>query len=52
VEYRRSLHISGPVNGPLTSKSPMLTSKSLSKTREVGWLSTPPLPEPQWQLKM
>jgi hypothetical protein len=52
VEYRRSLHVLGPFSGPLTSKSPMSTSTSLSKTREADWLSTPPLPEPLGQLKM
>jgi hypothetical protein len=51
VEYRRSLHVSGPFSGPLTSKSPM-SSTSLSRTQEAGWLSTPPLPEPLGQLKM
>jgi hypothetical protein len=45
AEYRRSLHVSKPFNGPLTSKSPTSTSTSLSRTREVGWLYTPPLPE-------
>jgi hypothetical protein len=52
VEYRHSLHVSGPFSGPLTSKSPTLTSTSLSRTREAGWPSTPPLPEPLGQLKM
>jgi hypothetical protein len=52
VEYRRSLHVSGPFNGPLTSKSPTSTSTSLSRIREAGWLSTPPPPEPIGQLKM
>jgi hypothetical protein len=32
VEYRRSLRVSGPFNGPLTSKSPTSTSTSLSRT--------------------
>jgi hypothetical protein len=36
VEYRRSLHAAGPFNGPLTSKSPMSTSTSLSRIREAG----------------
>jgi hypothetical protein len=45
VEYRRSLHASGPFNGPLTSKSPMSTSTSLSRIRETGWPSTPPPPK-------
>jgi hypothetical protein len=45
VEYRRSLHASGPFNGPLTSKSPTSTSTSLSRIRKAGWPSTPPPPE-------
>ena len=49
VEYRRSLHASGPFNGPLTSKSPTSTSTSLSRIREAGWPSTPPPPEPLGQ---
>jgi hypothetical protein len=44
VEYLRSLRISGPFSGPQTSKSPMSTSTSLSRTREAGWLSIPLLP--------
>jgi hypothetical protein len=52
VEYQRSLHVSGPFSGPLTSKSPTSTSTSLSRTREAGWLSIPPLPGPLGQLKM
>jgi hypothetical protein len=52
VEYRRSLHVLGPFSGPLTSKSPTSTSTSLSRTREAGWPSIPPLPEPLGQLKM
>jgi hypothetical protein len=52
VEYRRSLHVSGPFSGPLILKSPMSTSTSLSRTWEAGWLSTPSLPEPLGQLKM
>jgi hypothetical protein len=52
VEYRRSLHVSGPFSGPLTSKSPMSTSTSLSRIRKAGWLSTPPPPKPLGQLKM
>jgi hypothetical protein len=51
VGYRRSLHVLGSFNGPLTSKSPTSTSTSLSRTREAGWLSTPPLPKPLGQLK-
>jgi hypothetical protein len=46
VEYRHSLHVSGPFSGPLTSKSPTSTSTSLSRTQEAGWPSMPPLPEP------
>ena len=52
VEYRRSLHVSGPFSGPLTSRSPTSTSTSLSRTREAGWLSIPSLLEPLEQLKM
>jgi hypothetical protein len=52
VEYRRSLHASGPFNGPLTSKSPTSTSTSLSRIQEAGWPSTPPPPEPLGQPKM
>jgi hypothetical protein len=52
VEYRLSLHDSGPFSGPLTSKSPTSTSTSLSRIREAGWPSTPPPPEPLGQPKM
>jgi hypothetical protein len=52
MEYRHSLHVLGPFSGPLTSKSPTSTSTSLSRTREAGWPSIPPLPEPLGQLKM
>jgi hypothetical protein len=52
VEYQRSLRILGPFSGPLTSKSPKLTSTSLSRTPEAGWFSIPPLPGPLGQLKM
>jgi hypothetical protein len=52
VEYRHSLHVSGPFNGPLTSKSPTSTSTSLSRIREAGWPSTPPPPEPLGRPKM
>jgi hypothetical protein len=52
VEYRRSLHVSGPFNGPLTSKSPTSTNTSLSRIWEAGWPSTPPPPEPLGRLKM
>jgi hypothetical protein len=51
VEYRRSLHVLGPFNAPLTSRSPMSTSTSLRRTQEVGWPSTPPLLGPPGQLK-
>jgi hypothetical protein len=46
VEYRRLLHALGPFNGPLTSRSPTSTNMNLSRIREAGWPSTPPLPEP------
>jgi hypothetical protein len=52
VEYLRSLRVSGPFSGPQTSKSPTSTRTSLSRTREAGWLSIPPLPGPLGQLKM
>jgi hypothetical protein len=52
AEYRRSLHVSGPLSGPLTSKSPTSTSTSLSRTQEAGWLSTTSLPEPLGKMKM
>jgi hypothetical protein len=52
VEYRRLLYVLGPFSGPLTSRSPMSTSTSPSRTREAGWLSTPLLPRPLGQLKM
>jgi hypothetical protein len=52
VEYRRSLHASGPFNAPLTSKSPTSTSTSLSRIREAGWPSTPPPLELLGQPKM
>jgi hypothetical protein len=52
VEYQRVLHVSGPFNGPLTSRSPTSTSTSLSRTHEAGWPSIPLLPEPLGQLKM
>jgi hypothetical protein len=52
VEYRRSVHVSGPFNGPLTSKSPTSTSTSLRRIREAGWPSTPPPLEPLGQPKM
>jgi hypothetical protein len=52
VEYRRSLHVSGSFNGPLTSKSPTSTSMSLSRIQEASWPSTPPPPKPLGRLKM
>jgi hypothetical protein len=52
VEYWRSLHVSGPFNGPLTSRCPTSTNTSLSRTQEAGWPSIPSLPEPLGQLKM
>jgi hypothetical protein len=52
VEYRRSLHASGPFNGPLASKSPTSTSTILSRIREASWPSTPPPPELLGQPKM
>jgi hypothetical protein len=45
VEYRHLLRASGPFNGPLTSRYPTSTNMNLSRIREVGWPSTPPLPE-------
>jgi hypothetical protein len=52
VEYWRLLHVSGPFSGPLTSRSPTLTSTSLSRTQEAGWPSIPLLPGSLGQLKM
>jgi hypothetical protein len=52
VGCRHSLHILGPFNSPLTSRSPTSTSTSLSRIREAGWPSTPPPHEPLGQLKM
>jgi hypothetical protein len=46
VEYLRLLHVSGPFNGPQTSKSPMSTNTSLSRTREASWPSIQLLPGP------
>jgi hypothetical protein len=51
VEYLRSLCVSGPFNGPQTSRSPTSTNTSLSRTREAGWPSIPPLPGSLGQLK-
>jgi hypothetical protein len=52
VEYLRSLRVSGPFNGPQTSRSPTLTNTSQSRTWEAGWPSIQPLPGPLGQLKM
>jgi hypothetical protein len=52
VEYRCSLHVLGPFNGSLTSKSPTSISTSLSRIREAGWPSKPPPPEPLGRPKM
>jgi hypothetical protein len=52
MEYRRLLQALGPFNGPLTSRSPTSTNMNLSRIREAGWPSTPPLPEPLGQLRM
>jgi hypothetical protein len=51
VEYRRSIHVSGPFNGPLILKSPTSTSTSLSRIQEAGGPFTPPSPELLGQLK-
>jgi hypothetical protein len=45
VEYRHLLCASGPFNGSLTSRYPTSTNMNLSRIREAGWPSTPPLPE-------
>jgi hypothetical protein len=52
VEYLHSLCVSGPFNGPLTSRSPMLTNTNPSRTWDAGWLSIPLPPGPLGQLKM
>jgi hypothetical protein len=52
VEYLCSLRVSGPFNGPQTSRSPTSTNTSLIRTQEAGWPSIQPLPEPLGQLKM
>jgi hypothetical protein len=52
VGCQHSLHVLGPFNGPLTSRSPTSTSTSLSRIREAGWPSTPPPHEPLGRLKM
>jgi hypothetical protein len=51
VEYPRLLRVSGPSSAPQTSRSPTLTSTSLSRTREAGWPSIRPLPGPLEQSK-
>jgi hypothetical protein len=51
VEYLRSLCVSGPFNGPRTSRSPMSTNMSPNWTRETGWPSIPLQPGPLGQLK-
>jgi hypothetical protein len=45
VEYRHLLRALGPFNGSLTSRYPTSTNMNLSRIREAGWPSTPPLPE-------
>jgi hypothetical protein len=45
VEYQHLLRASGPFNGPLTSRYPTSTNINLSRIREAGWPSTPPLLE-------
>jgi hypothetical protein len=45
VEYQHLLRASGPFSGPLTSRYPTSTNMNLSRIREAGWSSTPPLPE-------
>jgi hypothetical protein len=52
VEYLRSLRVSGPFNGPQTSRPPTSTNTSLSRTQEAGWPSIRPLAGPLGQLKM
>jgi hypothetical protein len=52
VGYLRLLRVSGPFNGPQTSRSPTSTNTSLSRTREASWPSIQPLPGPLGQLKM
>jgi hypothetical protein len=49
---RHSLRASEPSNGLLTSRYPTLTNMSLSRIREAGWPSTPPLPGPPEQPRM
>jgi hypothetical protein len=45
VEYRHLLRASGPFHAPLTSRYPTSTNMNLSRIREAGWPSTPPLLE-------
>jgi hypothetical protein len=45
VKYRHLLRASRPFNGPLTSRYPTSTNMNLSRIREAGYPSTPPLPE-------
>jgi hypothetical protein len=45
VEYRHLLRASGLFNGPLTSRYPTSKNMNLSRIREAGWPSTPPLPD-------
>jgi hypothetical protein len=52
VQYLRSLRVSGPFNGPQTSRSSTLTNTSPTRTREAGWPSIPLPPGPLGQLKM
>jgi hypothetical protein len=52
VECLRSLRVSGPFNGPQTSRSPTSTNTSLSRTREAGWSSIRPPLVPLGQLKI
>jgi hypothetical protein len=52
MEYLCSLRVSGPFNGPQTSRSPTLTNTSPSRTQEAGWSSIPLPPRPLGQLKM
>jgi hypothetical protein len=52
VEYLRSLHVSGPFNGPQTSRSPTSTNTSLSRIREASRSSIRPPPGPLGQLNI
>jgi hypothetical protein len=52
VEYLCSLRVSGPFNGPQTSRSPTSTNTSLNKIRVAGWSSIQPPPGPLGQLNM